>query len=151
MSSLKGRLENDMKTAMKDRDEVTLNTLRMALTAVKNAEVSGKEARELSDAEVEKVLAKQAKQRRESAEAFQEGGRAEQAQRERDEEEVLARYLPQPLSASELDSLVDEVLSQGGFDSLQQMGSAMKAVQSKVAGRADGKLVADAVKQKLAG
>lgn len=151
MSSLKGRLESDMKAALKSREEVTLSALRMVLTAVKNAEVSGKEARELSDAEVEKVLAKQAKQRRESAEAFEQGGRAEQARRERDEEEVLARYLPQPLSASELGSIVDEVLTEGGFDSLQQMSQAMKAAQSKVAGRADGKLVADEVKRKLAG
>ena len=149
MSSLKTRLESDMKTALKGRDELVLNTLRMTLTAVHTAEVSGKQKRELSDDEVLKVIAKQAKQREEAAEAFDAGGRAESAARERAEEEVLNRYLPKALSEDELTALIDEVFAEGGFTEQKQMGQAMKAVQAKVAGRADGKTVAALVKARL--
>ena len=149
MSTSKGQLENDLHAAMKARDELTTATLRMALTAVKNAEVAGKTARELSDDEVEKVLAKEAKKRREAAEAFADAGRTESAERELAEEGVLLRYLPQPLGEAELEALVSEVISEGGFTGMGQMGQAMKAVQAKVAGRADGKTVSDLVRAKL--
>lgn len=149
MSSLKTRLETDMKAALKAKDELVLNTLRMALTAVRTEEVAGKQARELSDAEVLKVIAKQAKQREEAAEAFAEAGRAESAARERAEEEVLARYLPKALSEAELTAIIDEVFAAEGFSEAKQMGQAMKAVQAKVAGRADGKVVAGLVKARL--
>lgn len=151
MSTLKTQLEADMTAALKNRQELTLNTLRMALTAVKNAEVSGTQARELTDDEVLKILAKQAKQRKEAAEAFDAGDRPEQAQRERDEEKVLAAYLPQQLDEAELGALIDEVFAEGGYTEPKQMGQAMKAVQAKVAGRADGKAVAALVKARLAG
>ncbi|ADD40307.1 GatB/YqeY domain-containing protein [Stackebrandtia nassauensis] len=150
MSSLKTRLETDMKTALKSRDELVLNTLRMALTAVRTEEVSGKQARELDDAEVMKVIAKQAKQREEAAEAFEAAGRTESAARERAEEEVLGRYLPKALSEDELTAIVEEVFAAEGFSEPKQMGQAMKAVQAKVAGRADGKAVAALVKARLA-
>ncbi|GAA4917130.1 hypothetical protein LX16_3953 [Stackebrandtia albiflava] len=149
MSTLKAQLESDMTAALKSRDELVLNTLRMTLTAVRNAEVAGKTARELSDDEVLKVIAKQAKQRKEAAEAFDAGDRPEQAARERAEEAVLAGYLPQQLSEEEVTVVVDQVLTEGGFTEARQMGQAMKAVQAKVAGRADGKLVAGLVKARL--
>ncbi|CAM3313927.1 GatB/YqeY domain-containing protein [Stackebrandtia soli] len=151
MSTLKARLEADMTRALKARDELVLNTLRMTLTAVKTAEVSGKQSRELTDDEVLKIIAKQAKQRTEAAEAFDAGDRPEQAARERAEGVVLAEYLPKQLSDDELSALVDEVFATEGFTGPADMGKAMKAVQAKVAGRADGKLVAGLVKAKLTG
>jgi uncharacterized protein len=151
MSTLKDRLNADMRAAMKARDEVTTATLRMALAAVRTAEVSGKAARELSDDEVLGVLAKEAKKRREAAEAYDQGGRAELAERERAELEVLEQYLPSPLSDTELGDLVGQVLAAGGYAGMQAMGPAMKAVQQAVAGRAEGSRVAAEVKRRLAG
>lgn len=150
MSTLKAQLEADMTAALKGQDELVLNTLRMTMTAVRNAEVAGKQARELSDDEVRQVIAKQAKQRKEAAEAFDGAGRTEQADRERAEGRVLAGYLPQELSHAELATIVDEALSEGPYTQPSQMGPAMKAVQAKVAGRADGKTVAGMVKARLA-
>jgi uncharacterized protein YqeY len=136
---------------MKARDELTKATLRMALSAIRNAEVAGDEPRQLSDDEVQAVLMKEAKKRREAAEAFAGAGRAESAERERAEGEVLARYLPRELSDDELAALVAEALAEGGFSGMGQMGPAMKAVQAKVAGRADGRRVAAQVRAQLAG
>lgn len=146
---LKARLESDLRTAMKAREEVLTSTLRMALTAVRNAEVAGKQARELSDAEVLAVLTKEAKKRREAAEAFTGAGRQELADKELAEEEALAAYLPKQLSDDELAELVRETLAGQGLSGMQSMGPAMKAVQAKVAGRADGRKVADEVKRQL--
>ena len=98
---LKERLESDLRVAMKARDELVTSTLRMAITAVRNAEVAGKAARELSDEEILSVLTKEAKKRREAAEAFAGAGREAQAAKERAEEEVLAGYLPAQLSDDE--------------------------------------------------
>ena len=106
MTELKEKLRTDLTAAMKGRDELVTATLRMALTAIGNEEVAGKEARELSDAEVVQVLTREAKKRREAAEAFANGGRPEQAEREKAEGEVLARYLPAQLSDDELSALV---------------------------------------------
>jgi uncharacterized protein YqeY len=151
MSTLKAQLEADMTAALKARDELVLNTLRMALTAIRTAETRGKQAQTLNDDEVLKVIAKQAKQRAEAAEAFDGGGRPEQAARERAEEEVLTRYLPQQLDEAELVEIIDEVFAEAGFSEPKQLGQAMKAVQAKVAGRADGKVVSALVKSRLAG
>jgi uncharacterized protein YqeY len=151
MSSLHERLRADMTAAMKAKDGLTRDTLRMALTAVRTAETSGATATELSDDEVLAVLTKEAKKRREAAEAFDGAGRTESAQRERDEAKVLARYLPAELSDAELTELVAAELADGGFTEPRQMGQAMKLIQPKVAGRADGKRVAAEVKRQLAG
>jgi uncharacterized protein len=151
VSTLKEQLNVDLRTALKARDEVTTATLRMALAAVRNAEVAGKEARELSDEEVLAVLAKEAKKRRESADAYGEGKRPELAQRELAEEQVLRRYLPVPLTDAELSELVGQVLAYSGFSGMQAMGPAMKAVQAEVAGRAEGGRVAAEVRRQLAG
>lgn len=151
MSTLKDRLNEDMRAAMKARDETTTATLRMTLAAVRSAEVSGKAARELSDDEVLGIIAKEARKRREAAEAYDEAGRTGLADKERAEQQVLARYLPEPLSDEELSELVAEALAQGGFSGMQAMGPAMKAVQAVVAGRAEGARVAAEVKRQLAG
>ncbi|HET6534509.1 MAG TPA: GatB/YqeY domain-containing protein [Actinoplanes sp.] len=149
MGTLKDRLNEDLRTAMKGRDEVTVSTLRMALAAVRNAEVSGTAARDLSDAEVMSVLTKEAKKRREAAAAFAGAGRADQAARENAEGEILDRYLPKQLTDEQIAALVTETLAAGGFSGKGQMGPAMKAVQAAVAGRAEGGRVAAEVRKQL--
>lgn len=140
----------DMTEAMKAKEAVRLRTVRSILSAVKEAEVAGTEAKTLSDAEVERVIAAQAKRRVEAAEAFEEAGRAEQAEAERAELAVLESYLPQGLSEDEVVAIVEAELAAGGFTEKAQMGQAMKTVNAKIAGRADGRMVADLVKSRLA-
>jgi uncharacterized protein YqeY len=151
MTALKARLEQDLRDAMRARDELVTSTLRMAIAAVRTAEVAGKAARELSDQEVLGVLTKEAKKRREAAEAFAGAGRVESADKELAEEKVLAAYLPTQLSDAEVDELVAGALAAGGFTAVGQMGQAMKAAQAAVAGRAEGGRVAAAVRRQLAG
>ncbi len=149
--SLKQRLHDDLTAAIKGRDELRTATLRMALSAVTTEEVSGKSARELSDDEVVAVLAREAKKRREAAEAFDSGGRPELAQRERAEGAVLGAYLPAQLSDDELRELVGAAIADLGVSGPTAMGQVMKAVQPKVAGRAEGGRVAGEVRRQLAG
>lgn len=150
MTALKETLRTDLTAAMKGRDELVTATLRMALTAVGTEEVAGKQARELSDAEVVQVLTREAKKRREAAEAFENGGRPEQAAREKAEGEVLARYLPAQLSDEELAELVAAAIAETGAEGPKGMGLVMKALNPKIAGRAEGGRVAAAVKSALA-
>ena len=149
MGTLKDRLNDDLRTAMKSRDELTTSTLRMALAAVRNAEVSGSAARDLSDDEVLRVLTKEAKKRREAAAAFDGAGRAEQAAKENAEGQILDQYLPRPLSDDEIAELVKGALAAGGFSGKGQLGPAMKAAQAAVAGRAEGGRVAAEVRRQL--
>jgi uncharacterized protein YqeY len=149
MGTLKDRLNDDLRTAMKAREELTTATLRMALAAVRNAEVAGTEARALSDDEVLAVLTKESKKRREAATAFAEAGRDEQAAKERSEGEILDRYLPKQLTDAEITELVAGALTAGGFTGRAQMGPAMKAAQDAVAGRAEGGRVAAEVRRQL--
>ncbi len=144
------RLQADLTAAMKARDTLVVSVLRMTIAAVKEAAVAGDSARQLSDDEVVAVISRESKRREEAAAAFTDGGRPERAAGELAERDVLARYLPAPLTDDELASLVDDVLAAGGFDSPAQMGPAMKAVTAQVAGRADGKTVASLVKARLA-
>jgi hypothetical protein len=149
MGTLKDRLNEDLHSAMKGRDELTTSTLRMALSAVRTAEVAGDAARDLSDDEVLGVLTKEAKKRREAATAFAGAGRADQAAKELAEGEVLDRYLPKQLSDAEIAELVVGALAAGGFSTRAQMGPAMKAAQAAVAGRAEGGRVAAEVRRRL--
>ncbi|MEU9794083.1 GatB/YqeY domain-containing protein [Streptomyces sparsogenes] len=152
-TTLKSRLQDDLTAAIKTRDELRSSTLRLTLTAIQKEEVAGEAARKLSDAEVEKIIAREAKKRREAADAFAQGGRAEQAERERAEGEVLAEYLPKQLTDEELDALVAEAVREaaaGGAQGPRAMGAVMKLVNPKVAGRAEGGRVAAAVKRRLA-
>jgi uncharacterized protein len=154
MADLKARLQADLASAIKSRETTRMAALRMALTAITNEEVAGDEARELSDAEVEKVLAREVKKRREAAEAFAGAGRAEQAQAERDESAVLTDYLPKQLDDDELAKLVTEAVAEvteqlGEAPGPRQMGQVMKAANAKVAGRAEGGRVATVVKSLL--
>jgi uncharacterized protein len=150
MTALKDKLRTDLSAAMKARDEVRSRTLRMALTAVRNAEVAGKRQRELSDDEVVTVLAREAKKRREAAEAFGRAGRAEQAAAEQAEGRVLEDYLPAQLSDEELAELVTAAIAEVGATEPRAMGQVMKALTPQVAGRADGARVAKEVKRRLA-
>ena len=147
--SMKQRLRADLTTAMKARDELGTATLRMVLTAVSAEEVSGAEARELTDDEVLTVLRREAKKRREAAEAFSSAGRAEQAAREEAEGGVLAGYLPAQLDDSDLAALVADAVTTTGASGMRDMGRVMGVVQSVVAGRADGGRVATEVRRQL--
>lgn len=151
MGALKDRLKADLTAAMKARDEVTTATLRMLLTAVGTEEVAGKAARELSDDEVLKVVAREGKKRREAATAFGDAGRGDRAARELQEEQVLNGYLPAQLSDGELQALVRDAVAETGASGPRDMGTVMKAVVPKVAGRADGSRVSAAVRAALAG
>jgi len=144
------KIRQDMTAAMKSRDAVVLRTTRAIIAAVQEAEVAGKTAVMLTDEEVEKVIKAQAKRRVEAAEAFDAGDRSEKAADERAELEVLQAYLPEQLGDDALAAIIDDALAEGGFTSMADMGQAMKAVNAKVAGRADGRTVAEAVKAKLA-
>jgi len=151
MAMLKDRLRADLTAAIKARDEVRSATLRMVLTAITNAEVAGKEARELSDDEVVGILTSEAKKRREAAAAFEEGGRAEMADKERAEGAVLADYLPEQLSTDEIVALVTAAIAQTGAagEGMRAMGKVMGVVQPQVKGRADGAVVAAEVRRQL--
>jgi len=150
MGELKDRLQQDLTTSMKARDELRTATLRMVLTAIGMEEVAGKAARTLTADEELKVLGREAKKRREAAEAFRAGGAQDRAQRELDEEQVLTTYLPAQLSDEELASLVAEAVRESGASGPQAMGTVMKAVGPKVAGQAEGGRVAAAVRAALA-
>jgi uncharacterized protein YqeY len=149
VSELKDRLRTDLTSAMKARDELRTATLRMVLSAVSAEEVSGKEARQLSDDEVQGVLRREAKKRREAAEAFGAAGRVEQAAREQAEGEVLADYLPAQLDDADLAAIVADVVSRTGASGMKDMGKVMGAANGVVAGRADGGRVAAEVRRQL--
>ena len=149
--ALKEKLQNDLTEAMRARDEVRSSTIRMVLTAIKNEEVSGKEARELSDAEVITVLSREAKKRREAAEAFEQAGAKDRADMEKAEGVVIAEYLPVQLSESEIKEMINTAIAETGATGPQQMGLVMKSIQPKIAGRADGGVVSSLVKAALSG
>lgn len=151
MSELKDRLRADLTAAMKTRDEVRSSTLRMVLSAVTNAEVAGKQSKELSDDEVVGVLSTEAKKRREAAEAFDGAGRTEMATKERAEAAVIADYLPTQLSEAEITELVSAAIDRTGAagEGLRAMGKVMGTLQPQVKGRADGSLVAAEVRRQL--
>ena len=151
MAAMKDRLRGDLTAAMKARDEVTVRTLRMALTSVTKEEVAGKSARELSDDEVLAVLTREAKRRREAADAFAAAGRDEQAAAERAEGAVLDAYLPAKLTDAELGELVAAAIEETGASGQRAMGQVMKVLTPRVAGRAEGARVAAEVRRRLGG
>lgn len=153
MSAMKDRLQSDLTAAIRAQDELTMATLRMALAAITNAEVAGKEARELDDDDVVLVLTGEAKKRREAAESFDGAGATERAQREREELGVLQRYLPEQLGEEEIRSIVAAAVASAaaeGKTGPAAMGAVMKIVTPQTRGRADGAAVAALVKAALA-
>ena len=149
--SLKATVQDDLTSAIRGRDQVRAGTLRLALTAITNEEVSGTSARELTDDEVLKVLAKEAKKRKEAAAAYTDANRPELAAKEEAEYAVLETYLPAQLSDAELEQIVAAAVEETGATGMPQMGQVMKAAQARVAGRADGGRVAAVVKATLSG
>jgi len=149
--SLKEKLKNDLTEAMRNRDDLRSGTIRMILTAIKNEEVAGKEARELSDAEVITVLSREAKKRREAAEAFESAGAADRATTELAEGSVIAEYLPIQLTEAELKTLIAAAITETGAAGSSGMGLVMKNLQPKIAGKADGGTVSRMVKEALVG
>ncbi len=152
MTSIKEQLRRDLTIAMKAGDRDAVGTIRMVLTSVSKAEVSGESAKELDDAETTAVLTSEAKRRKEAAEEFERAGRQDLANKERAEAEVLARYLPDPLSATELDQLIAVAVdtAQGaGLSGGRAMGVVMKDLKQSTVGRVDGADLAAAVKQAL--
>ena len=152
-TGLKQRLRTDLTTAMKARDKVRSGTLRMVLTAISEAEVSGTQAHELSEQQVLDVVIKEAKKRREAEEAYANADRPELAEKERAEAEVLADYLPQQLSAAEIADLVAAAIASTGAAELgmKGMGKVMGVLTPKTKGKADGGAVAAEVRKQLAG
>ncbi len=148
--TLQERLDSDLRDAMRARDAAKLGVLRMLKSALKYAaiEKSGAEG-ELSDTEAIQVIRKQAKQRQDSIESFEKGSRAELAAKEKEELSILQSYLPQAMSADELGKVVRETIAEVGVTSRAQMGAVMKALQMKVAGRADGRTLSQEVSRQL--
>ena len=151
MSALKDRLRSDLVTSIKARDELRSSTIRMVLSAITNAEVAGKEARELSDDDVIGVLSTEAKKRREAATAFADAGRAELSAKETAEAALIADYLPEQLGEAEIAEIVSAAITQTGAagEGMRAMGKVMGVVQPQVKGRADGGVVAAEVRRQL--
>lgn len=145
--SLKVQLDETMKDAMRAKDSLRLNAIRMIRTAVKNREID--ERRELDDQEVIGVLSTLAKQRKESAQAYRDGDRPELAEKEEQELAILQQFLPAQLSEAELRALIEAAVTEAGATSMKEMGKVMKIVTPQTLGRADGRLVSEMVKARL--
>src|SRR6202521_864537 len=148
--SIPQRIDSDLKEAMRAKEAARLGVLRMLKSALKYSaiEKSGAEA-QLDDPEATQVIRKQVKQRQDSIESFEKGGRPELAAKEKDELAILQAYLPQGLNADELAKIVGETIAELGATSKAQMGAVMKALQAKIAGRADGKTLSQEVQRQL--
>jgi uncharacterized protein len=144
---LRDRIADDMRAAMKAREQTRVSTLRMLMAAMKNTQVE--KGHELDDEEVVEVIAREAKRRRESMEAFEKGGRPELVEKEGSELAVLETYLPERLSDDDLAALVDEAIAETNATSPKEMGQVMKALMPKVKGRADGAAVSALVRARL--
>lgn len=145
---LRERLQTEMKQAMKSRETLRLSAIRMVLSAVKNRDIE--QRRELNDQEITDTIATLCKQRRESIKLFKEAGRQELVDKEEAELALLLEYLPQQLTREELESLVVKAIAETSSSGGKDMGKVMKHLLPSVAGRADGKLVSEVVKEKLA-
>jgi uncharacterized protein YqeY len=145
--SIKDRLQQDMKDAMRARDKARLSTIRLILAAIKQREVDGRI--ELDDAQVVAVLEKMVKQRRESIAQFGQAGRDDLVAQENSELEVITPYMPAALSASEIDQLVDAALAATGATSIRDMGKVMAELKPQLAGRADMGAVSALIKARL--
>ena len=148
--TLAQRIDSDLKDAMRAKEATRLAVLRMLKSALKYAaiEKAGAEG-ELDDAESTQVIRRQVKQRQDSIESFEKGGRAELAEKEKSELAILNQYLPAAMSSEELSRLVRETIAELGATSKAQMGTVMKALGPKIAGRADGKTLSQEVQRQL--
>lgn len=154
MAELKSQLRTDLTAAMKAQDKLRTATLRMLLAAIQAEEVAGKQARELTDEDVLKVLAREARKRAESATIYTQNGRGDLAAEEHAEARIIDEYLPAPLSDAELADVVDTALAQvaeaiGERPHMKHMGQVMKAATAIAAGKADGSRLSAAVRERL--
>jgi uncharacterized protein len=150
--NLSERVDSELKTAMREKNAIKLGVLRMLKAALTNATIEkGGADSKLTDAEAAQVIRKQVKQRQDSIESFEKGGRAELAAKEKEELSILQSYLPQAMSTDEISKVVRETITEVGASSKAQMGAVMKALQAKVAGRADGKTLSAEVQRQLSG
>ena len=151
VSDLKDRLRADLTASMKARDTSRSSTLRMLLTSITNAEVAGKEQRELSDDDIVGVLSTEVKKRREAAQAYDDAGRADTAAKERAEAEIITGYLPEQLDDAQVSDLVAATIEKVGAagEGMRAMGKVMGVVTPQVKGRADGGVVAAEVRKQL--
>jgi len=150
--NLSERVDSELKTAMREKNAIKLGVLRMLKAALTNATIEkGGADSKLTDAEAAQVIRKQVKQRQDSIESFEKGGRAELAAKEKEELSILQSYLPQAMSTDEILKVVQETITEVGASSKAQMGAVMKALQAKVAGRADGKTLSAEVQRQLSG
>jgi uncharacterized protein len=154
MAELKSRLRADLTSAMKAKDKLRTATLRLLLAAIQTEEVSGKQARDLSDDDVLKVLAKESRKRGESAEIYTQNGRGDLAANEHAEARIIDEYLPTPLTEAEVADVADTAIAQvaeeiGERPGMKQMGMVMKAATAIAAGKADGARLSAAVKERL--
>ena len=148
---LKETLKTDLTEAIRSSNKVVSGTIRMVLTAITNEEVSGKEARVLTDDEIITVLSREGKKRREAAEEFAKAGRADKAAEEKAEGEVIAKYLPAQLSEEDIKKMIAAAVASTGAAGPGDMGKVMGAIKGQIAGKADGSLVSSLVKAALAG
>ena len=148
---LKETLKSDLTEAIRSSDKVVSGTIRMVLTAITNEEVSGKEARVLSDEEIITVLSREGKKRREAAEEFAKAGRTDRAADEKAEGEVITKYLPAQLSEDDIKKLIAAAVASTGAAGPADMGKVMGVIKPKIAGKADGGLVSSLVKAALGG
>lgn len=148
MSALKEQIRADLKEAMKAKEKERTSTIRMLLAAIQTAETEGAK-HEVTDEDIQKIIAREVKKRRESAEIYAQNGRKDLAENELAEAEILSGYQPKQLDDAELAELVDAAVEATGASSMAQMGQVMKEATAKAAGRADGKRLSEAVKARL--
>lgn len=147
MSSLKERLQNDLKTAMKEKDKFKRDVVRFVMSAIKQIEVD--ERKELSDADIEAILVKQIKQRNDSIEQFREGGREDLVEKNERELEILRSYLPEPMSEDEVRAVLSEIIVETGAQGMKDMGRVMGEAKKRIGSRAEGKLINQIAKELL--
>lgn len=147
MSSLKERLQNDLKTAMKEKDKFKRDVVRFIMSAIKQIEVD--ERKELDDADIEAILIKQIKQRNDSIAQFKEGGREDLVEKNEKELEILRSYLPEPMSEDEVREIVSQIISETGAEGMKDMGKVMGAAKAKIGSRAEGRVINEIAKELL--
>lgn len=145
--SLKDRLSDEMKEAMRSQDKIRLSTIRMLLSAVKNKEIDLRE--KLTDAEVIETIISQVKQRKDSIEQFSKADRHDLVEKEEAELKILQEFLPRQLTSEEIESVINQAVTESGASGLKDLGKVMKLLMPKVTGKADGKLISDKVRERL--
>ncbi|WP_457595140.1 GatB/YqeY domain-containing protein [Hydrogenimonas sp.] len=148
MSTLKERLQSDLKTAMKEKDTFKRDVIRFVMSAIKQIEVD--ERKELTDADIEAILVKQIKQRNDAIAQFKEGGREDLVEKNEKELEILRSYLPEPMSEEDVRKIVKEIIEQTGAEGMKDMGRVMGAAKAKIGSRAEGKVI-NAIAKELLG